>query len=45
MSATSIADSVLNAIGHTPVVRLRRLVPAGAADVIVKLESTNPTGS
>src|SRR6185503_11570759 len=38
-------DSVLKAIGGTPVVRLRRVVPAGSADVIVKLESANPTGS
>jgi cysteine synthase A len=37
--------SILGAIGRTPVVRLRRIVPAGAADVIIKLESTNPTGS
>ena len=38
-------ESVLQTIGHTPVVRLRRLVPAGAADVVVKLEYFNPTGS
>jgi cysteine synthase A len=41
----SIADSVLHAIGRTPVVRLRAVVPAGAAEVIVKLEFYNPTGS
>jgi cysteine synthase len=45
MLASSPADSVLLAIGRTPVVRLRRVVPAGAADVLVKLESVNPTGS
>ena len=39
------AGSVLDAIGNTPLVRLRRVVPATAADVIVKLESINPTGS
>jgi cysteine synthase len=44
-STTSIADSVLGAIGGTPVVRLRRVVTADHADVIVKLESANPTGS
>lgn len=38
-------DSVLEAIGHTPLIRLRRVVPSGAADVVVKLESINPTGS
>ena len=42
---TSIADSVLQAIGGTPVARLRRVVEAGQADVLVKLESINPTGS
>src|SRR3954471_19625657 len=45
MSVTSIADSVLGAIGETPLVRLRRIVPAGGADVLIKLESINPTGS
>src|SRR6185503_6683368 len=45
MSATAIADSILSAIGRTPVVRLRRVVPPAAADVVVKLESANPTGS
>lgn len=45
MALTSVAGSVLNAIGGTPVVRLRRVVPAHAADVVVKLESANPTGS
>ncbi|MBS1784969.1 MAG: cysteine synthase A [Acidobacteria bacterium] len=32
-------------IGHTPVVRLHRLVPEGSAAVFVKLESENPGGS
>src|SRR5688500_20280652 len=41
----AVADGVLRTIGHTPVVQLRRLVPAGHADVFVKLESLNPTGS
>jgi len=40
-----IQDSVLRAIGRTPVVRLRAVVPSGAADVLVKLEFYNPTGS
>jgi cysteine synthase A len=38
-------SAVLQAIGRTPVVRLRSVVPAGAADVYVKLEFFNPTGS
>jgi cysteine synthase A len=44
-TAPAIAEGVLAAIGRTPLVRLRRLVPAGAADVFVKLEFYNPTGS
>ena len=36
---------VLAAIGNTPLVELRRLAPAGAARIVVKLESANPTGS
>src|SRR3954466_12475865 len=45
MPVFSTADSVLSAIGRTPVVRLRRIAPAAAADVVIKLESLNPTGS
>jgi cysteine synthase A len=41
----TIADSVLKAIGRTPVVRLHRVVFPESADVLVKLESVNPTGS
>ena len=40
-----IAPSILHAIGRTPVMRLRAVVPQGAADVLVKLEFYNPTGS
>lgn len=36
---------VLGAIGGTSIVRLRRVVPPGCADVLVKLEWENPTGS
>jgi len=32
-------------IGHTPLVRLQRLVPANGARVLVKLEGNNPAGS
>lgn len=38
-------NSVLEAIGNTPVVRLNKIVPAGAAEVYVKLEYYSPTGS
>jgi cysteine synthase A len=36
---------ILDAIGDTPLVELRRLVPPGSARVVAKLESANPTGS
>ncbi len=37
--------TILDAIGGTRTVALRRLVPAGSARVLLKLESENPTGS
>ena len=37
--------SILSAIGNTSIVRLNKVVPAGCADVYVKLEWENPTGS
>ena len=40
-----IADSVLDLIGGTPMVRLRRLPRPGGAAVVAKLESLNPGGS
>jgi cysteine synthase len=36
---------ILQAIGNTALVRLRRVVPPGCADILVKLEWENPTGS
>lgn len=36
---------ILDAIGHTPLVELRRVVPSGSARIVAKLESANPTGS
>lgn len=35
---------ILQAIGNTPLVRLRKVAPAGA-EILVKLEGGNPTGS
>jgi len=37
--------TVLELVGHTPLVRLQRIVPAGSATVVVKLEYLNPGGS
>ena len=36
---------ILHAIGNTSMVRLRKVVPADCADIFVKLEWENPTGS
>jgi len=36
---------VLNAIGNTSLVRLRKVVPPNCADILAKLEWENPTGS
>jgi cysteine synthase A len=38
-------ESILEAVGGTPVVRLARVVPRGSAEVFAKLESLNPGGS
>ena len=40
-----ILDGALDAIGGTPVIRLRQLVTDAMAEVVVKLEAANPTGS
>jgi cysteine synthase A len=37
--------NILDAIGNTSLVRLNKVVPAGSADILVKLEWENPTGS
>jgi cysteine synthase A len=37
--------NILHAIGNTPLVELRKIVPPGCGRVVVKLESANPTGS
>ena len=40
-----IYNSILEAIGHTPVIRLRKMVPQNAAQVLVKFEGLNVGGS
>jgi len=39
------AATTLEAIGKTPIVQLQKTLPSGSADVFVKLEYFNPTGS
>jgi cysteine synthase A len=45
MQHGKIYDSVTELIGNTPLVRLNRVVPDDAAEVVVKLESFNPLSS
>ena len=40
-----VVDSVLDLIGNTPMVRLRKIPEKGLADVYVKCEYMNPSGS
>ena len=44
-SPLTVRTSVLQAIGNTPAVKLRKVVTRDMADVVVKLEYYNPTGS
>jgi cysteine synthase A len=41
----NISNTILEAIGQTPLVRLRRVPGLGTAEVLAKLESLNPGGS
>ena len=45
MARPKVLDSVLDAVGNTPLVRLSRMGPEGAATVYAKLESFNPMSS
>lgn len=45
MNFPGVLASPLAAIGGTPLVELRHVVPDGAARVLVKVEGGNPTGS
>ena len=40
-----IYDNILSALGHTPVIRLNRMVKPGSAEVLVKFEGLNVGGS
>ena len=40
-----IANNMLELVGHTPLVRLNRVAPKDGAEVVVKLEGRNPSGS
>jgi cysteine synthase len=45
LSRPAIADSVLDLIGRTPLVRLNRVRPRQGAEILAKVESLNPGGS
>jgi len=45
MSSLRVAEEISELVGETPVLHLRKLVPADAADVYAKLEYLNPGGS
>ncbi|WP_336774521.1 cysteine synthase A [Paenibacillus sp. MMO-58] len=40
-----IVSTIIDLIGETPVIKLNRLIQPGSADVCVKLERFNPSGS
>ena len=40
-----ISDTILDAIGHTPLVRLHRMAEKDSAEVLVKFEALNVGGS
>ena len=40
-----VYNNVLEAVGHTPMIRLNRMVDEDSAEVLVKFESVNIGGS
>lgn len=40
-----VADDITQLVGETPILQLKRIVPAGSAEVYAKLEYLNPGGS
>src|ERR1700756_302794 len=45
VSRLRVADDITALVGETPMLQLRRLVPAGSAEIYAKLEYLNPGGS
>jgi len=41
----NLSSGILESIGNTPLVQLRKVVPPNSARIVVKLEWANPTGS
>lgn len=44
-SLNQLRSSTIYAIGNTPIIQLQKIVPKNSADVLIKLEYFNPTGS
>jgi cysteine synthase A len=44
-SYLQVADDITELVGQTPILKLKRIVPAGSAEVYAKLEYMNPGGS
>ena len=42
---SQLSSSTLHTVGNTPIVQLQKVVPKNSADVLIKLEYFNPTGS
>ena len=42
---SELSSSTIQTIGNTPIVQLQKIVPPNSADVLIKLEYFNPTGS
>src|SRR5215813_955768 len=45
MSAPRVAENIIELVGRTPMLHLRRITPRGCAEVYAKLEYLNPGGS
>ena len=42
---SQLSSSTIHTVGNTPIVQLQKVVPKNSADVLIKLEYFNPTGS
>src|SRR5215470_17755954 len=45
MADLRVAENIIELVGQTPMLHMRRITPPGAADVYAKLEYLNPGGS
>ena len=45
MSRLRVADDITQLVGETPMLQLKRIIPAGSGDLFAKLEYLNPGGS